>query len=169
MTTPRNIGETRVYTYNTVYITPPPEAAFQGRSLDHQAGANSVKTERYLFGKLSARGFQRRLFWHRHYSKCGDTNHGIQYRAKGGVIHTVVRGRYPESIWCSHRGRRLDPQTHAPLHSRHEVAHLVCAPRGGKRLRDATQHRTSQHRPQPASTLPLPLRGSIRTITTLAA
>ena len=38
----------------------------QARLLDVQEGA-SANTERYVVGKLSARWFQRRPFWHRHY------------------------------------------------------------------------------------------------------
>ena len=45
----------------------PPGAIFQGRLLDNQEDAN---TERQVFGKLSARRFQRRSFRPRHYSNC---------------------------------------------------------------------------------------------------
>ena len=51
----------------------PPGAVFQARLLDTQEGAN---TERYVFGKLSAIGFQHRPFRHRYYSKYGDIDHG---------------------------------------------------------------------------------------------
>ena len=53
-------------------------------------------TERHVSGKLSARCFQRRPFWHRHYSNCGDFDHGKS--AQEGVIYTVVYG-WPHS--CS--------------------------------------------------------------------
>ena len=63
------------------------------RLLDNQEGADSADTERYVFGKLSDRCFQRRPFWHRHYSNysnysnyyhCGDIDHGES--TQGGVI-----------------------------------------------------------------------------------
>ena len=52
-------------------ISPPPGVVFQARLLDNQEGANSANAEQYVFGKLSARCSQRRLFRYRHYS-----NHG---------------------------------------------------------------------------------------------
>ena len=61
-----------------------PRAVLQARLLEKQEGAN---TKRYVFGKLSARCFQRRSFWHRHYSNCGDIEHGKS--AQGGAIYTV--------------------------------------------------------------------------------
>ena len=87
-----------------VYITPPwgvyhtphtpvgcishsPGAFFQGRLLDNQEGAN---TERYVFGKLSARYFQPRPFGHRHYSKRGDIKHGKS--GQGRVIYIFAYG-----------------------------------------------------------------------------
>ena len=69
-----------------MYTVHTPEAVFQARLLDNQGGAN---TDRYVFGKLSARCFQRRTFWDLHYSNCcGDTDHGKS--AQVGVIYTVV-------------------------------------------------------------------------------
>ena len=66
------------------------EAAFLARLLVNQKGGN---TERYVFGKLSARCFKRRPFGHRHYSNysnykycCGDIDHGRSVQA-GGVIY----------------------------------------------------------------------------------
>ena len=43
----------------------PPGAVFQARLLDNQEGA---ATQRQVFAKLSVRFFQRRSFWHPHYS-----------------------------------------------------------------------------------------------------
>ena len=40
-------------------ISLPAGAVFQARLLNNQEGANSANTERYIFGKLSARRFQR--------------------------------------------------------------------------------------------------------------
>ena len=57
------------------------EAAFLARLLVNQKGGN---TERYVFGKLSARCFKRRPFWHRHCSNCGDVERGKS--AQRGVI-----------------------------------------------------------------------------------
>ena len=75
----------------TVYsISHLPGAFFEARLLDLQEGAN---TERDVVSKLSARYFQRRHFWHRHYSNysdysnylyCGDIDHGKC--AQEGVI-----------------------------------------------------------------------------------
>ena len=62
-------------------------AVFQGRLPDKQERAN---TKRTVFGKLSATCFHRRPFWHRHYSSCGDTEHGRS--AQWGVIYAVVHG-----------------------------------------------------------------------------
>ena len=56
--------------------------------LDNQEGAN---TERDVFGKLSEICFQRQRFHHRHYSNCGDTDHGKSARP-GGVTYIVVYG-----------------------------------------------------------------------------
>ena len=88
----------------TVCITHPPGAVFQGRLLENQEGAN---TERYVFGKLSARCFQRRPCWHRHYSSCGDIDHGKS--AQGCVMHTVLYGNRHSLVdtfflSCPHRG-----------------------------------------------------------------
>ena len=66
-------------------ISHPTGAVLQARLLDNQEDAN---TERYVFGKLSARCFQRRLFWHRHYSNCGGIEHGKS--AQGCVIYTYI-------------------------------------------------------------------------------
>ena len=52
-----------------------PGAVSQGRLLDNQEGA-SANTEPYVFGKFSTRNFQRRAFWHRHYSNFGYIDHG---------------------------------------------------------------------------------------------
>ena len=77
--------------YTSVYIThDTPGAVFQARLLDNREGA-SANTERYVFGKLSARCFPRRAFWHRHYSICGDTDHGKS--TQGGVIYICRRIR----------------------------------------------------------------------------
>ena len=74
--------------YTTVHVYHTPlEAVFQARLLDNQEGAN---TERYVVGKLSARCFQRRASWYRHYSNCGDVDHG--HSAQEGVINTVLYG-----------------------------------------------------------------------------
>ena len=51
--------------YRTAYITPSRGGFFRLGLLDNQQGANS---ERYMFGKLSTRCFQRLALWHRHYS-----------------------------------------------------------------------------------------------------
>ena len=80
--------------YRTVYITMshPPGAVFQGGLLDNQEGANSANSannEPYVFGKLSARCFQRRPFWRRHCSNCGR----IEKSSQGCVIYTVLYGR----------------------------------------------------------------------------
>ena len=78
------------YPDTTVYITHhTPGAVFRARLLDNQEGP-CPNTERYVFGMLSTRCAQRRPFWHRHYSNCGDINHGKS--AEGGVIYTVVPG-----------------------------------------------------------------------------
>ena len=45
--------------YDTVYVSHPTGTVFQARLLDNQEGAN---TERYAFGKLSARCFHAELF-----------------------------------------------------------------------------------------------------------
>ena len=75
-------------------ISHPSGVVFQARLLDNQEGAN---TERYVFGKLSARCFQPRACWHRHHSNCGDIEHGKS--APGGCnIHRPIR--YP----CSKQG-----------------------------------------------------------------
>ena len=51
----------------------------------------------YVFGKLSARCFQRRPRWHRHYSNRRDNDHGKS--AQGCVTYTVVYGtQYNSSI-----------------------------------------------------------------------
>ena len=56
-----------------------------------------TNTERYVFGKLSATCFQRRPFWHRQYSSCGDIELGKL--AQGGVIYTaVVYGKLYKAI-----------------------------------------------------------------------
>ena len=55
--------------------------------LDNPEGTN---TERYVFGKLSARWFQRRPLWHPQYTNCGDIEH--RQSAQRGVIYTVVHG-----------------------------------------------------------------------------
>ena len=71
--------------YRTVYISPP-GALIQARFLKNQEGAN---TERYVFGKLSARCFQRRPFRDRHYFNCGDIEHGRS--AQGGCdVHRRI-------------------------------------------------------------------------------
>ena len=71
--------------YTTVYITP--TAVFRARLFENQEGAD---TERYVFGKLLARRFQRRPFRHRHCFSCEDIGHGES--AQGCVIYTVVYG-----------------------------------------------------------------------------
>ena len=57
--------------YNVYYGVPgilhTPGAVFQGRIIDNQDGASSVNSKLYVFGKLSARCFQHRSLWHRHY------------------------------------------------------------------------------------------------------
>ena len=56
----------------TVYNTP------RGRfsKVDCSANQEGTNIERYVSGKLSARCFQRRPSWRRHYSNhCGDINH----------------------------------------------------------------------------------------------
>ena len=50
-------------------ISHSPGGVFQARLLDNQEGVN---IKRCVFGKLSARCFQRRPFRRRHYSNCGD-------------------------------------------------------------------------------------------------
>ena len=70
-----------------MYIILPPGTFLQARLLDNQEGA---ETERYVFGKPSARCFQRRPFWRRHHSSCGDVENGES--AQGGVVYTVVHG-----------------------------------------------------------------------------
>ena len=68
--------------YCVYHIITPPGAVFQARLLVNQEGANA---ERYVFGKLSARRFQRRPFWPRHYANCcGDIDHGKS--AQGGLV-----------------------------------------------------------------------------------
>ena len=88
----------------TVYhgVLQPLGVIFRARLLDNQEGA---KTERYVFGKLSARCFQRRPLWYLHYSNFGDIDHGksaqegcdVQCRT-GTVLRyypkLVVLGRY---------------------------------------------------------------------------
>ena len=64
-------------------VSHPAGAVFQARLLCNQEGAN---TERYVFGKLSARCFRRRPLWHRHNSSCGDTEHGKS--TQRGVIYS---------------------------------------------------------------------------------
>ena len=71
-------------------------AAFQARLLDNQEGANAG---RHVFGKpcLSARWFQRRPLWHRHYSypDCGDIDHGKSAPGpRGGWCDNHRRTRY---------------------------------------------------------------------------
>ena len=62
-------------------------------SIDCSTTEKDADTERYVFGKLSARCFKRRPFGHRHYSNysnykycCGDIDHGRSVQA-GGVIY----------------------------------------------------------------------------------
>ena len=74
----------------TVCIKLPSEAAFQARLLSNQEGVN---TERYASGKLSARDVSDvDLFRHRHYSNCGDIDHGKIGPGVCGVVYTVVPG-----------------------------------------------------------------------------
>ena len=102
---------TAVYIYN-IYHTP--WSGFQARLLYNQEGANSANsanTERYVFGKLSARFFQRCPFWHRPYSNCGDFEHGKS--AKGGVIYTVVYGI--ARVYCRAKVSKIfDEYTYQP-------------------------------------------------------
>ena len=70
----------------------PPRAVFQGGLLDNQEGANSANTERYVFGKLSARRFQRRACWHRPYSSCGHIDHGNPPRRVSYIPSYTVGG-----------------------------------------------------------------------------
>ena len=56
-----------------LYLHTSNHAVSQARLLDSQEGANA---ERYVFGMLSARCSQRRAFRYRHYSNCGDIDHG---------------------------------------------------------------------------------------------
>ena len=65
-----------------------PSGAFS--KLDFSTTKRVANTERYVFGKLSARCFRHRPFRHRHYSNCGDIGHGKS--GHGGVIYTVVYG-----------------------------------------------------------------------------
>ena len=74
--------------YTTGYITPslPPLGRPSKLDCDNQEGV-SANTERYVFGKLSARCFQRCPIWHWHCSRCcGDIEHGKSF--EGGVWHT---------------------------------------------------------------------------------
>ena len=76
---PSTWGSRVLYIYDGVYNTP--GAVFHARLLDSQEGAN---TERYVFGKLSARRFQRRTVWCRHRSNCGNVED--RKSTQGGVV-----------------------------------------------------------------------------------
>ena len=56
--------------------------------LDCSTTKRGANAERYMFGKLSARCFQRRSSWHRHYSSCGDI--ATMENRPGEVWHTVL-------------------------------------------------------------------------------
>ena len=85
-----------------------PGAGFQARLLDNQEGAN---TERYVSGKLSARCFQRPPSWHRHYSNCGDIDHGKSaqagaiYAPSSTVAPAIYDGRAYESNLTDSRSK----------------------------------------------------------------
>ena len=63
----------------------PPVAVFQVRLLDNQGWGGT--TQRYVFGKVSARRFHRRILWYLHPSNCGGVEHGKS--AQERVMYTV--------------------------------------------------------------------------------
>ena len=71
-----------------ITLSHPLGEAFQARLIDNQEGGN---TERYVFGKLSARCFQPRPFRNRHHFNCGDIERGKS--AQGCATYTNHRIR----------------------------------------------------------------------------
>ena len=74
--------------------------------LDCSTTKRVPNTERYVFGKLSARCFQRRVCWHRHYSSCGGFDHGksaplVQRSVTYIVVYTVGHYYYCCSEKCT--------------------------------------------------------------------
>ena len=95
---------------------------FKARLLHNREGGN---TERYVFGKLSARCFQLRPFCR--YFKCGDIDH--RKSAQGPVIYTVVHGETMYPLLYPHV--RVPVRMHE--HVQQEQREFLTGPRGSRR------------------------------------